>query len=439
MTGRIFINYRRGDDPGNTGRLFDRLQEAFAPDQLFMDVDNIAPGLDFVRVLEEQVAQCEVLLAVIGRGWIDARDPDGARRLDYPEDFVRLEIEAALNQGKRVIPVLVGEARMPRAAELPETIKPLARRNAVRLTHERFRADTQGLIKAIQQALNEVEILRRSQAEVLRRAQAEEELKRAEERGVEAAKVKRAADEQAQRDEVQARLKPSVELPSKRIVKSALLIAGAATLGAVVVVIWAIGPPSRLSTEQPWPLTEQPRQWAGQPPTPTEQPHQTTGLPTPPPEQPHPTTALSIPPPEQPRQTIRLPTLLTEQPRQTTGLSAQSNPRTVTTIRIQPLLRAEPSGDATSPAGSTVLPPGSYMVQLAAQRSEEEAQAAFRALQAQYPTVLGSRQPVIRRADLGDKGTFYRAQVGPFATPELANQFCGNLKVAGGQCIVQKN
>jgi hypothetical protein len=114
-----------------------------------MDVDSIAPGLDFVRELEEQVAQSDVVLAVIGKGWLDARDAIG-RRLDSPEDFVRIEIASALNQEKRVIPVLVGEARMPRADELPEAIRPLARRNAVRLTHERFRTDTQALITALQ-------------------------------------------------------------------------------------------------------------------------------------------------------------------------------------------------------------------------------------------------------------------------------------------------
>jgi hypothetical protein len=145
MAGKIFINYRRGDDPGNTGRLFDRLQEVFSRDRLFMDVESIEPGLDFVQALQEQVAQCDVLFSVIGKGWLDARDETGARRFDNPADFVRIEIEAALAQGKRVIPVLVGEARMPRADELPDAMKPLARRNAVRLTHERFRADTQGL------------------------------------------------------------------------------------------------------------------------------------------------------------------------------------------------------------------------------------------------------------------------------------------------------
>jgi hypothetical protein len=200
MAGKIFINYRRGDDPGATGRLFDRLQETFETGRLFMDVDNIAPGLDFVRELEEQVAKCDVLLAVIGRGWIDAGDATGARRLDNPDDFVRIEIESALKQDKRVIPVLVGEARMPRPEELPETMRPLARRNAVRLTHERFRADAQGLIKALQQALDDVEALRQKQAEALRQAKLEEERKREEEAEKARAHARREVEEQARRD-----------------------------------------------------------------------------------------------------------------------------------------------------------------------------------------------------------------------------------------------
>jgi hypothetical protein len=172
MTSKIFINYRRGDDPGNTGRLFDRLQDVFRPEQLFLDVDNIAPGLDFVQILNERVGECDILLAVIGKGWMDARDASGNRRLDDPDDFVRIEISSALNQGKRVIPVLVGDAQMPRPEDLPQPLQPLARRNAVRLTHERFRADTQGLVKALQQSLNEIENDKkaRAQAEAERRA-----------------------------------------------------------------------------------------------------------------------------------------------------------------------------------------------------------------------------------------------------------------------------
>jgi len=129
MTGKIFINYRRGDDAGHTGRLFDRLQDVFPPEQLFLDVDNIAPGLDFVRVLNERVADCDIVLAVIGKGWLDSRDAAGNRRLEDPDDFVRIEITSALNQGKRVIPVLVGEAQMPRPEDLPEALQPLTRRN----------------------------------------------------------------------------------------------------------------------------------------------------------------------------------------------------------------------------------------------------------------------------------------------------------------------
>ena len=157
MAGKIFINYRRGDDAGYSGRLFDRLQEVFEPQRLFMDVDNIAPGLDFVRVLNERIAECDVMLAVIGKHWLDARYASGARRLDNPRDFVRVEIASALNQGKRVIPVLVGDAAMPNERELPDDLRPLVTRNAVRLTHERFRTDTLGLIKALQQSFDEVE------------------------------------------------------------------------------------------------------------------------------------------------------------------------------------------------------------------------------------------------------------------------------------------
>jgi hypothetical protein len=162
MTGKIFINYRRGDEPGFTHALLGRLEQTFPAERLFIDVDNIPAGEDFVRALESQVAQCDALLAVIGNGWLDARDERGSRRLDDPNDFVRIEIESALRLGKRVIPVLVHEARMPRPDELPEAIRPLATRNAVRLTHERFRADVQGLIKALQGALAESATLRSS-------------------------------------------------------------------------------------------------------------------------------------------------------------------------------------------------------------------------------------------------------------------------------------
>jgi hypothetical protein len=155
VAGKIFISYRRDDEPHFTGRLFDQLQTVFSREQLFMDVDSIAPGVDFVKMLEEQVAQCDVLLAVIGRGWLTATDELGGRRVDNPADFCRMEIEAALAHGKRVTPVLVGDARMPRPEELPDGLKPLARRQAMRLTHENFGPEAAVLVHKLAQVLRE--------------------------------------------------------------------------------------------------------------------------------------------------------------------------------------------------------------------------------------------------------------------------------------------
>jgi len=91
------------------------------------------------------------------------------------------------------------------------------------------------------------------------------------------------------------------------------------------------------------------------------------------------------------------------------------------------------------PAAPANVSSGAYMVQVASQRNEADAQASYRALQGKYPGVLGSRAPLIKRADLGDKGIYYRAMVGPFGSPDEASQFCGSLKSAGGQCVVQRN
>lgn len=93
---------------------------------------------------------------------------------------------------------------------------------------------------------------------------------------------------------------------------------------------------------------------------------------------------------------------------------------------------------ATAPSAQPSIS-GGYLVQVSSQRNESDAQASYRALQGKFPSVLGSRAPLIKRADLGDKGVYYRAMVGPFGSPEEASQFCGNLKTAGGQCVVQRN
>ena len=198
--GGIFISYRRDDSAGFAGRLRDRLVQRFPRNEIFMDVDNIAAGADFVSVLEKQVAECDVLLAVIGQNWLTIKDNKDNRRLDNPEDFVRIEIASALRFGKRIIPVLVNEADMPLPDALPEPLKLLARRNAVRLTHIRFKADAQGLVNGLKAALAEAET-ERARTEAERMAAEEARKKREAEEEARAAQRERDKAEQIQKAE----------------------------------------------------------------------------------------------------------------------------------------------------------------------------------------------------------------------------------------------
>jgi hypothetical protein len=149
----VFINYRRDDAPGVAGRLFDHLAKSFARHDLFMDVDAIKPGLDFVKQLDVQVSQCDVLLALIGPHWLDAKDEKGVRRLNGDKDYVRIEIASALKRDIPVIPVLVHGAVMPAEDDLPEDLKPLTRRHALELRHTRFNADADAIGSALKDCL----------------------------------------------------------------------------------------------------------------------------------------------------------------------------------------------------------------------------------------------------------------------------------------------
>ena len=149
---KFFINYRREDTAPYAGRLYDRLTEHFGADQVFMDIDQIEPGEDFVEVINRKVGACEIAIISIGPNWLGVTDASGKRRLDDEEDFVRMEIIAALERKIRVVPVLVGGARMPRRRDLPEALAPLARRNAIELSETRFHADVNRLIEAIERA-----------------------------------------------------------------------------------------------------------------------------------------------------------------------------------------------------------------------------------------------------------------------------------------------
>ena len=145
----IFISYRRSDTEGYAGRLFEGLGARFGRDMVFFDVAGIEPGQDFHKVIGEKVRSCNVLLALIGNSWASASDGDGQRRLDDPQDFVRLETAAALKDNVPVIPVLLQGAAMPQPEQLPEDLVALARMNAIELRHAYWDSDFTRLVETL--------------------------------------------------------------------------------------------------------------------------------------------------------------------------------------------------------------------------------------------------------------------------------------------------
>lgn len=142
----IFISYRRDDGAAFAGRLFDRLSDRFGAERVFMDVDDIEPGRDFVAAIEEAVAESSVLLVVIGKSWL--------RREIDDEDFVHREILAALRHGLKVIPILTAGASMPEAAALPEDLAPFTRKNAIILRDSHFHGDVAVLLGILERDLS---------------------------------------------------------------------------------------------------------------------------------------------------------------------------------------------------------------------------------------------------------------------------------------------
>jgi hypothetical protein len=152
---RVFVSYRRDDVPDATDRLTDSLREQLGPEQVFVDVDNIEIGADFAEIIGDWVARCDVLLAVIGRSWLEVTDGEGRPRIEDPDDYVRLEIEAALHRDVRVVPVLIHGATLPRHTELPETLVPLLQRNALELTRKYWSLDVDELVGALEKLAQE--------------------------------------------------------------------------------------------------------------------------------------------------------------------------------------------------------------------------------------------------------------------------------------------
>jgi cellulose biosynthesis protein BcsQ len=145
----VFISYRRDDSHGMAGRLFDDLVQRLGSDRVFMDIDSIAPGENYVETLSRQVAAANIVLAVMGPDWLGSRDSEGRRRLDNPSDLVRTELALALERGLRVIPVLVNGAEMPAPDELPDALRPLVRLQAVALGTRTWSTDFQRLAAAL--------------------------------------------------------------------------------------------------------------------------------------------------------------------------------------------------------------------------------------------------------------------------------------------------
>ena len=165
----IFISYRRDDSSGHVGRLYDALSAHFGRKRLFFDIDHIAPGQDFVRVLEDSLSRSSVMIVVIGKRW-GGSGKVGARRIDDAGDFVRLEVASGLRRAElKIIPALIQGTKMPGAAALPEDLKDLSRRNAIELSDLRWREDIERLIASLERDMASG-APHRSAAELVRKA-----------------------------------------------------------------------------------------------------------------------------------------------------------------------------------------------------------------------------------------------------------------------------
>ena len=146
---RIFLSYRRDDTSGHAGRLYDALSHRLGRGSVFHDVAAIDPGVDFGDAIVRALQDCDAVLAVIGPAWLHASTPAGVRRLDQPDDYVRLELSTALAADARVIPVLVAGANVPSSTDLPDELRALAGRQAVVLHDQTWQQDVDGLVSRL--------------------------------------------------------------------------------------------------------------------------------------------------------------------------------------------------------------------------------------------------------------------------------------------------
>jgi hypothetical protein len=148
---KIFVSYRRDDGAAEAGRIADRLRLHYGQESVFLDVDSIGAGRDFLGTIQSNLAASDVLLAVIGNHWLDLACPGSSRRrIDDPEDYVRLELSLALQRRVAIFPLLINDANMPLPGELPTELRALAYRQAIRITFTSFDHDVAHLLAELQ-------------------------------------------------------------------------------------------------------------------------------------------------------------------------------------------------------------------------------------------------------------------------------------------------
>lgn len=164
MSHRIFISYRRTDQAGFAGRLFDRIDDdPELKGAAFMDVEGITPGHDYESVLKQRLSDCDVILAVIGDRWLSVTDATGRPRLEQEDDIVRRELVEAFSTGKRVIPILIDSTPHLAPNQLPDPLRPLANCQSLLLTHRHFDLEAGRIIDAVKAALQLAESSRATQ------------------------------------------------------------------------------------------------------------------------------------------------------------------------------------------------------------------------------------------------------------------------------------
>ncbi len=153
MRGTIFINYRKDDSSWNALALYNELLKYFPKESIFKDFNTIRPGDDFVESIQKALSHCNVLLVVMSRNWLEVKDKHGNRRINDPDDLVRIEIATAIERNIQVIPVLFDNIPMPTGADLPDNLRSLPRRQFVEIETTRFEADVKKLADAIKELM----------------------------------------------------------------------------------------------------------------------------------------------------------------------------------------------------------------------------------------------------------------------------------------------